>query len=43
MAIDDQNWDINSYNTAYGNNLGFNYPGEEDWYNYDNAPPTGIQ
>ena len=44
MAVyDDQNWDINSYNKAYGNNLDFNYTGEDDWYNYDNAPPTGIQ
>ena len=33
------------YNYGQGDPLrnDFNYTDEQDWYNYDNAPPTGIQ
>jgi hypothetical protein len=32
-----------NYGQGYPLRNDFNYTGEEDWYNYDNAPPTGIQ
>ena len=32
-----------NYGQGYPLRNDFNYTDEQDWYNYDNAPPTGIQ
>ena len=34
---------IYNYGQGYPLRNDFNYTGDQDWYNYGNAPPTGIQ